>query len=185
MEAPVDAVLAMDLVPVLDRDRAIERLQAMYARDQISLDDLELRLTNVERATTKPELEAILSDLPTALAVRTASDSLAVADHGVDVHATFGAIERRGQWRVPPVLHVRALFGSVELDFTSATLPDVVDVHVSATFGSISIRVPSGVTLEVAGQALLGSFEDRSATTSGKKCIRIHGRALFGSVEVF
>jgi len=75
--------------------------------------------------------------------------------------AVFGSVERRGAWTVPSTLHVRALFGSAELDLREAVFgPGTTTIEVSIAFGSLELTVPPGMQVEVNVSSIAGSVED-------------------------
>ena len=79
------------------RERVVERLTHLFADDLISEDDLKKQLERVYHATSGADLDAILSDLPTASA-----DTAAVVPAqpaAPRVAAMLGAVER--QWTEP------------------------------------------------------------------------------------
>jgi hypothetical protein len=93
--------------PDASQNRDAERAAAVYA------------------ATTRRELDAIIADLPTAIARET-----------TDITATFSGQERKLAGVVLRDLKLRARLGYVELDLTQATFePGVTTIDVSALMG--------------------------------------------------
>jgi hypothetical protein len=170
------------------RDRAIEQLQEHFARSHIDVDALEALVERAERAKTDAELVALFDGLPV---LATPTEALQVASPGrlsQPVRALLGSTSRRGRWRVPSLLRVRAWLGSVDLDLSEAELSrgdTVIEVH--ATLGSVTIVVPEGLAVECEGAAILGSFDHYDiGAQSGRdpRRVRIVGRALLGTVDV-
>lgn len=170
------------------RDRVIDRLATHYAHDQITEADLETRLDRVYRATTEPELQAILADLPAPLPAPSAAVP-SEHDAGRRIDALFSGQERRLPGPVPSDLRLRARLGYVELDLTDATFPPgVTTIDVRAFMGYVEIRFPAGVRVDSRGRALFGFFSLKDTTGSkpdeaATPVVRIIGRATFGYVE--
>lgn len=169
------------------RDRVIERLQDHYAQNHLEVRDFELLVEKAERARTDGELMELLEGLPEI----EGKQALVPAKAGqltTSISTVLGSNTRRGRWRVPSRVKVRALLGSVELDLTEAELSrDETVIDVSATFGSITITIPEGLAVECEGNAILGSFEhieQPAASRKDPRRVRVVGRALFGSVEI-
>lgn len=116
------------------------------------------------------------------------------------VSAIFASVHREGHWEPADEIHIRAIFGSVLLDFSHAVLPPsgVVDIDVQATFGSVEIVVPRDAEIELAATPVMGSVEQKvrkgsrilgkismpQADAEPGPVFQIRGVALFGSIEV-
>ena len=81
-----------------------------------------------------------------------------------------------------------AVFGDIDVDFSSAGMPSGhVVINAVAPFGNIDVRVPDGVQVDVGGFTLFGSKKIAvgDATTNASAAeIRVRGFSLFGSVKV-
>ena len=173
------------------RERAVERLSVHYARDQITLDDLESRLERVYAARSAEALEAVLVGLP-ALAPAAPPASAVPASPPVPRSRKYVAfmsgIVRRGAWLVPTRIHAVAFMGGIELDLREATLgPGVTQIDVLAVMGGVVVTVPPNVRLECDGFAFMGGFEDQlQLPASGDPdapVVRLTGFAFMGGVE--
>lgn len=162
-------------LPSAARERVIEVLTRHFANDDLTEAQLEARFQAVYAATTKPELDAIIADLPAAIAHET-----------TEIAATFSGQERKLAGVVPRGLKLRARLGYVELDLTQATFePGVTTIDVGAFMGYVQIRFPAGVRVETAGRALFGYFAIKGAVADAPAIVRITGRATFGFAEAF
>lgn len=179
--------------PSLDsvRERVVERLSTHYARDQLTLEDLESRLERVYAARTMDAVESVLAGLP-ALAPA-AAPSTAVADvkrpRSRTYMAVMSGVVRRGAWMVPKRIRAVAFMGGVELDLREAILdPRLTEIKVLAVMGGVVVTVPPNVRLESDGFAFMGGFEDQlKAPASGDPdapVVKLTGFALMGGVEV-
>jgi hypothetical protein len=173
------------------RERVIEALSEHFARDHLSLDELETRMTRVYSASTPLEVDALLEGLP-ALTVP------APASTGTDLDARapkmrerlvaiMSGIVRRGLWVIPRRMRVVAVMGGVELDLRQAQLPPgVTEIHAFILMGGLSVSVPPGVRLETDGFAFMGGFEDRvddAGVSRDAPVVRITGVAIMGGVD--
>ncbi len=173
------------------RERAIATLTEAFARDDLTMDELESRLSRAQTAGSLEAIDALVADLAPAAAPAPVAALVPAGDvRGTDTAlAILGSTERRGAWLAPRKLTATAVMGSVELDFREARLPSgVVEVEVKAIMGSIEIIVPPGLAVEVHGTGALGSFEtvERAPTSPDpdRPLLRVRGIALMGSVEV-
>ena len=174
------------------RERVVEALSEHFARDNLSLDELETRMARVYSASTPAEVDSILDGLP-ALAVGAPvpvqSDSYApVPKLRERMIAIMSGIVRRGLWKVPRRLRVITIMGGVELDLRQAELaPGVTEIHAFIFMGGLSVRVPPTVRLETDGVAIMGGFEDRihepGVAGPDAPIVRVTGIAIMGGVD--
>jgi hypothetical protein len=174
------------------RERVIEALSEHFARDHLSLDELETRMARVYSATTPADVDAIVSDLP-ALAVGapvpvTADAYAPTPKLRERLVAIMSGIVRRGLWKIPRRLKVVAIMGGVELDLRQAELPPgVTEIHAFVFMGGLEVRVPPGVRLETDGAAFMGGFEDRihepGVAGPDAPVVRVTGIAILGGVD--
>jgi hypothetical protein len=174
------------------RERVVEALSEHFARDHLTLDELETRMARVYAATTPAEVDALVDDLP-ALAVgapvTVTPDAYAPTPVLKErLIAIMSGVVRRGLWKIPRRLRVVAIMGGVELDLRQAELPPgVTEIHAFVFMGGLEVRVPPGVRLETDGVAIMGGFEDRvhdyGAARADAPIVRVTGIAILGGVE--
>ena len=174
------------------RERVVEALSEHFARDHLSLDELETRLARVYSSTTPQEVDALLEGLP-ALTVGAPLPATADPDAPPPklrerLVAILSGIVRRGLWRVPRNLRVVAVMGGVQLDLREAEFPPgVTEIRAFVFMGGLDVQVPPGVRLETDGVAILGGFEDRidESGSAGRDApiVRITGVAIMGGVS--
>ena len=172
------------------RERVVERLSIQYARDQLTLEELESRLERAYAARTADALDAVLLELPGLSpevipkpqppAVKTPARRTFVA--------VMSGVVRRGAWVVPKHISALAFMGGVELDLRDATLdPGVTEIEVLAVMGGIVVTVPPNVRLESDGFAFMGGFEDQlkqpASGDPNAPVVRLTGFAFMGGVE--
>ena len=174
------------------RERVVEALSEHFARDHLSLDELETRMASVYAAKTPADVDALVADLP-ALAVGApvivTPDAYAPTPKLKErLVAIMSGIVRRGLWKIPRRLRVVAIRGGVELDLRQAELPPgVTEITAFVLMGGLEIRVPPGVRLETDGVAIMGGFEDRvhdpGIARPDAPIVRVTGIAIMGGVE--
>lgn len=174
------------------RERVIEALSEHFARDHLTIDELESRMTRVYAASTPQEVNALLDGLPaltTASPLPATADPYAVAPKMRErLVAVMSGIVRRGLWVIPRRLRVVAVMGGVDLDLRQATFsPGVTEIHAFVLMGGLVVRVPPGVRLETDGFAFMGGFEDRlfepGAAGRDAPVVRVTGVAIMGGVD--
>ena len=178
------------------REDVIQALGVHFASEDITVDDLDRRLTLAIRATSRAELMEILADLPVLPEFARGSSAVSRADvittrevpaRGF-VGALMGGTARKGPWLVPQHLKVIAVMGGVELDLTQARLsPGVTEIEVFTLMGGVEVLVPYGVRVEALGFAIMGGFEasagDVSTADPSQPVIRLTGFVAMGGVE--
>ncbi len=181
------------------RNEVIERLTLNFAHDRLKEADFEERLSRATGATSRVELISLVDDLPertrTDSVERPSAEERAAAVHinrgpvkeeGVLV-AILGGASRKGVWKPPRRLHVVALLGGVELDFTRAEIPpEGTEIVVVALMGGLDILVPEGLNVDCVGIPLLGGFDDSSAGMVNDRppILKVRGVAFMGGVSV-
>jgi hypothetical protein len=178
------------------REHVIQALGVHFASDDLSVDELDRRLTTAIRATTREELDKLLADLPPLpdYARGSAAVSRAVpvltsneAPSRGFVGALMGGTARRGPWLVPQHLKAIAIMGGVELDLSAARFaPGVTEIEVFVLMGGVDVIVPHGVRVEALGFAIMGGFDasagDVQTTDPDQPVIRITGFVTMGGV---
>lgn len=171
------------------RERAVERLSIHYARDQLTLDELESRLERAYAARTSEALDAVLTGLP-ALSPTNATTAAPATNtpRSRNYVAVMSGVIRRGAWVVPKRISAVAFMGGIELDMREAILgPGVTEIGVLAVMGGVVVTVPPNVRLECDGFAFMGGFEDQlkqpASGDPNAPVVRLTGFAFMGGVE--
>ena len=181
------------------RERVVQALCAHFARDRLSMEDLEARLEHAQDAQSDAELAGLVADLPPLdepapdvtpmpgefFSLARTGDRPAAAK----ILSLFANVRREGGWNVPQFVEVRSVFGSTRLDLAGATLqPGTTTIDASAVFGEVVIIVPPGVRIESTGSAVFGEFQHKEtpldALDATAPVIRVTGTAIFGAVNI-
>jgi hypothetical protein len=174
------------------RERVIDALSEHFARDHLTLDELETRMARVYAATTPHEVEALLEGLPALAVGAPVPTSLDVDSRAPKLRerlvAIMSGVVRRGLLVIPRRLRAVAIMGGIELDLRQAELPPgVTEIHAFVLMGGLEVTVPPGVRLETDGFAFLGGFEDRvddpGPIARDAPVVRLTGIAIMGGVE--
>jgi hypothetical protein len=173
------------------RDRAVERLSVHYARDQLTLEELESRLEQAYAARTAEALDSVLVGLP-ALSVTPAPSPPVPTGKRARARnfiAVMSGVVRRGAWVVPKRIHAFAFMGGIELDLRDAVLdPAGTEINVLAVMGGVVVTVAPNVRLETEGAAFMGGFEDQlklpASGDPNAPVVRVTGFAFMGGVEM-
>lgn len=175
------------------RDAALERLSEGFARDELSLDELERRVDRAYAASAEAELDALVADLSAAPSSALAPVPPAPLAAGARAPrltrlalAVFGNVERRIGGELATGVTVSAVFGNVELDLRELVLPPgVTELQVRAVFGNVELTLPPTLAVECRGTPIFGSFAsvDRRPR-AGEAVLRVVGSAVFGNVEI-
>lgn len=170
-----------------DRERQAEIIRQAASEGRLTLTELDERLEQVYSAKTYAELAVVTRDLPGGEVARHAPSSGGVVPGSVrEVHAFFSEQKIKGQWMAPRHLTVRAILGSVKLDFTEASMPQEVVIDTQVVLGEIQLIVPEDVAVELEpGTTILGERNSkvRTARTPGTPVIKIRGTVFLGEVQ--
>lgn len=195
-----------------EREAVISALGDAYAADRIELDELELRMARVYRATTRSALSDVMADLsprrpaaPAPVGERvlapsaTAMVSARAYEYGVAtlarpevvparqaLVALMGGVTRTGAWVVPTTLRVIAVMGGADLDLREAQFgAGVTEIEIFTLMGGVDILVPTGVRVETTGMGIMGGFSISGADADpgpDAPVLRISGVALMAGV---
>lgn len=172
------------------RERAVERLSMHYARDQLTLEELESRLEQAYAARTSEALDSVLAGLPAVSATPAPAAPAPVGKRSKSRSfiAVMSGVGRRGAWIVPKRIHAFAFMGGIELDLREAVLdPEGTEINVVAVMGGVVVTVAPNVRLETDGAAFMGGFEDQLKLPASRDpnapVVRLTGFAFMGGVE--
>lgn len=180
-----------------EREHVVEVLQKAIGQGLIDLDEFTERTDIAYAATTRGQLNVVLSDLP-GLVHRDAPAGNRPAATGtqpgrpgerLELVGHYSTVSRDGRWLVPERLLVRNKYGSTKLDFTNAEFTtDVVYVELDAKWGSVQIVIPERAAIDVnaINEVKYGSLEDKTGTNGreGKPRIVLSGRVHGGTLTV-
>jgi len=183
-DSPLPAPRASDA----DREQAVETLRHAASDGQLTVEELEERVTSAYAARTRGELEQLTADVrpvahpPAGLPVRAGPEGTRW------VVSVMGGHDKRGRWRVGPRCTVLNIMGGSDIDLNDAELSEpVTELTVISIMGGGAVWVPHGVDAQVSNFALMGGngaeLGDEVAP-AGAPSIRIRLISIMGGAEV-
>ncbi|MFI0216952.1 DUF1707 domain-containing protein [Streptomyces lydicus] len=141
-----------------EREWAIEQLQTALGEGRISLAELDKRLSQVYSADTRPEIDAVMADLPAARPLE-----------ALEVHRVKSIARIHGRWEVPAFLTVGCYDALIRLDFRQASIGHpAVRIDLSAAKSIVRLQLPPGASVSAHGLAVhKGLIRNRVADRSG------------------
>jgi hypothetical protein len=138
-----------------DRDRAVEILRVAVGDGRLSAAEFDERLDVALTARTIGELAALTADLP-EVAANVGGIAPRVKDV-VRLDYQGGNATRRGRWMVPQQMEIRAVGGTVKLDFTDAVITSPT-LHIQAEVrgGWLVLVTRPGIEVDADGVAVHG-----------------------------
>lgn len=189
-----------------EREDAVQKLCAAYARDHITTGELETRLERVCKSADRTQLLTVLEGLP-AMQIQRLGDApvpvpaaapaaqppAASPERGRGLGpgekrylAFMSEIKKEGNWSPPPVIVANTIMGSLVLDFREAVIPaQGIDIYVDVILGDLKIILPPGLPADVDCSTFMGSINDKSkAGVPGAPTIRVTGATMMGGISV-
>ena len=172
------------------RELAIRILTEAFAYDVITDFEFERRLGQLGLATTPATLDAVVADLSTAGGVvRDAMpDYSSLIPTEGRIVGIMSETRRKGPWRVPQRLTIRAIMCDMKIDLRYAAIPPGCSIHVRALMSNVSLIAPPGLIVDFNVDPVLGAAgSDADGGTlagHGPAHVRINGSAIMAEVRV-
>jgi hypothetical protein len=137
-----------------DRDRVVEILRVAAGDGRLSAAELDQRVEAALTARTYRELELLTADLPSAqqpgAAARQAKELVRIDCQGSNTG-------RAGDWVVPQRMEIRAVGGTVKLDFTEAVITQpTLQIEAEVRGGNLILVTRPGVEVDTDDVAVHG-----------------------------
>lgn len=166
-----------------DRERVAEVLRVAAGDGRLTSAELDERLEAALTARTTGELSALTADLPEVGGVA------ARAKEVVRLDFRGGNAAKRGRWVVPRRMEIRAIGGSVKLDFTDAVVSaPTLDIQAEVRGGRLVLVTRPGIVVDVDDVAAHGGRvkvrTEREPKEPVHLTIKLSGEAHGGSVVV-
>ena len=178
---------SMSSPPADVRERAVAILTDAYAYDVISDVEFERRLARLSSAVTPSDLESVVGDLVGARApVHSPVPSYAgLAPTQGRVTGFMSETRRKGPWRVPQHLLVRAIMCDMKIDLRYAAVPPGCVIEVKSVMASVAIIVPPGMSVDFNVDPIMGAAgSDASGSAYGDTHVTVRGSAIMSDVRV-
>jgi hypothetical protein len=171
-----------------DREQAVDKLRQAASDGQLTVEELEERVSTAYASRTRAELARLTADLSVA---PSQPSGLTVSEGpGGDrwVISVMGGHDKKGRWRLAPRCTVINVMGGSDIDLNDAELSQpVTEINMYSIMGGGSIRVPHGVEVHVSNFALMGGngveLGDEVAP-AGAPVIRIRLVSIMGGSDV-
>lgn len=138
-----------------DRDRVVEILRVAAGDGRLTAAELDDRVEAALTARTSGELAALTADLP-AVPGRLDRVNAPVKDV-VRLDYQGGNAERTGQWVVPARMEIRAVGGTVKLDFTNAVITQPqLQIQAYVRGGRLVLVTKPGIEVDADGIIVRG-----------------------------
>jgi hypothetical protein len=163
-----------------DRDRVVELLRIAAGDGRLTADELDQRLEAALTARSVADLEPLLADLTSTVAVE--APDLARIECG------SGSAKRDGAWVVPRRLEISLQSGSVRLDFRQAVIaaPELrIDAQVAS--GGLRLITRPGIVVD-ADEVRVSSGTVKVVPPAGQDApvelrVKVYGRVASGSIS--
>ena len=168
-----------------DRERVVEILRVAAGDGRLSAAELDERLETALTARTVGELTTVTADLPEGELQlggisRKAKDVVRIDYRG-------GNTARRGSWIVPQRMEIRAIGGTVKLDFTEAVITrPTLQIQAEVTGGRLVLVTRPGIEVDADCVTVHGGKvkmrPENGSTGSLKLKIEISGEVRGGNL---
>lgn len=164
----------------------VKNLSEHATTGRLTLEELEERVERAYQATTRDELDVLVSDLPAQVGHGDATNRRRVTSWLV---AVMGGSDKRGRWRVAKRVNAIAIMGGHDIDLRQAELESQeTTIVVANVMGGTDIYVPDTIDVDVGGFSLMGGASERGSRRSprpGAPRIRVRAYNLMGGVDVW
>jgi hypothetical protein len=170
------------------RERAIRLLTDAYAYDVITEFEFERRLGQLSLAATPARIDALVADLQQqASVVRSPVPGYLPAPSDGRIVGFMSQTRRKGPWRLPLHLQVRAIISDMKIDLRYAAIPVGCSIEVKAIMANVSIIVSPSLVVSFSIDPILGSVRSDAndgSQTGGLAHVRVYGSAIMSEVRV-
>ena len=171
-----------------DRERVTELLSEHAALGRLTVEELGERVDSALAAVTRPELDALLADLPGEGVPAARGPSQPQRRPSERTIAIMSGAEKKGRWRAEGTHTAIAIMGGIELDLRKAEIVGhQLEITAFALWGGIEIIVPEGISVDVSSVPLMGGIDANLPDVPllpGAPHIRVRAIAIMGGIEV-
>jgi hypothetical protein len=171
------------------RERAVRLLTDAYAYDEITEFEFERRLGQLSAAVTPAMMNSVVADLgQRAGLVRDPVPGYLPGPTEGKIVGFMSETRRKGPWRVPQRLIIRAIMSDMKIDLRYAVIPPGCKIEVRAVMSSVSIIVPPGLNVAFDIDPFLGAAgsdaDDYMVQPRSLSSVSISGSAVMAEVRV-
>jgi hypothetical protein len=155
-----------------DRDRAVEILRVAAGDGRLTAAEFDERIEAALTARTKGELAGLTADLPAVPGH--AGSVTAQAKDVVRLDYQGGNATRRGRWMVPARMEIRAVGGTVKLDFTDAVITHpTLQIQAYVRGGGLVLVTRPGIEVDADAVAVHGGTVKIRPRNGWKEPVRL------------
>ncbi len=166
---------------------AEELLSEAYARDFITMEEFEKRISVVHAAGSNRDVQAELEDLPEALIVQTSNDNTQLAAKEVKINLVLSSKTLRGSKLKSRNMKSKLILAEQKLDY-SKTLLDPGKYYIDATIilSTLLIIVPENYAVSIEMGSVLSEIREHDTKFPGIGVpeIVVRGKVILGEVKV-
>jgi hypothetical protein len=172
-----------------DREHAAEVLRHAAGAGRLTVDELNDRLDAAFAARTRGELEALTADVLVPGDAPAAALPVVGGDGGTKwLVSIMGGHDRRGHWRVGPMVININFWGGSEIDLNDAELTTrETTIRVISIMGGADVWVPEGLDVRVSQFAFMGGNDvklGRERPAPGGPVVHLKLFSLMGGADV-
>jgi hypothetical protein len=178
-----------------DRDQAASVLSHALAEGRLTPQEHSERLDAIFAAKTQADITPLVSDLPNAAALgsgsltQPGSGMAATTRKRTRLVAFFGAVVRKGAWRVPQEMTAVTVFAGGELDFRKAVLPPgEIRLRATCVMAGLEITIPPEMHVTDSSWAIMGGVEIPPDSTESKvqdaPVLHLSGVTIMGGISI-
>jgi hypothetical protein len=132
-----------------DRDRVVELLRVSAGDGRLTAEELDQRLELALTARTYGELAKLVTDLPAAGSVASASATAPKPKDIVRIDCRSGQVRRVDRWVVPQRMEVKVTSGQILLDLTQAVITQpTMQLDIDVSSGSVRLKTKPGIVVD-------------------------------------
>ena len=142
-----------------DRDRVVEILRVAAGDGRLSGAELDERVEAALTARTYRELAQLTADLPAVPGQPDPALQQAQANYLVRIDCRGANAKRDGDWVVPHRMEIRAVGGTVKLDFTQAVITQpTLRIEAKVRGGNLVLVTRPGIEVDADDVAMYGGY---------------------------
>lgn len=162
-------------------------LAEAFARDYITMEELEKRLSTIHSAGSNRDIQSEITDLPANILSMTSADNYPIDEKPTESSVILSSKIIRGNKLKKRKVKVRIILGDQKFDYSKTVLPPgKYYINASVILGSLEIIIPKDYSVTIDMGSVLSSITERHSTEPkpGSPEIIITGKVVLGSVLV-
>jgi hypothetical protein len=166
---------------------AEELLSEAYARDFITMEEFENRISVVHAAGSNRDVQAELQDLPETLIVQTSNENTQLASKAVKTTLVLSSKTLRGSKLKSRNMKSKLILAEQKLDYSKTLLePGKYYIDATIVLGTLLIIVPENYAVSIEMGSVLSEIREQDTKFPGRGVpeIVVRGKVILGEVKV-